>query len=281
MPITNNLNLPEPLVEAIRNDGYTKGDADFSTTELISPPRIAQLRRGHGKHITEDAADRIFSLFGQAVHTILERGASDKYLVEKRFFLEHDGARISGQIDLYDIPARKLQDWKITSRWTTADGAKPEWVAQANINRLLMLESGYEVDALEYVAIYRDWSKLAASRERDYPQHQVETIPILIWPVTQTKQYLSERIRLHREAAEALPLCTPDERWEKPTRWALMKKGQKRAVKLYDSKDEMPELTDQQYVEERPGECTRCLHYCPVVAFCSFGRELLQEKFAA
>ena len=30
MKITNELGLPEPLVDAVKNDGYTKGDADFS-----------------------------------------------------------------------------------------------------------------------------------------------------------------------------------------------------------------------------------------------------------
>ena len=37
MKITNELGLPEPLVDAVRNDGYTKGNADFSVTGLISP----------------------------------------------------------------------------------------------------------------------------------------------------------------------------------------------------------------------------------------------------
>lgn len=43
MNITNELGLPEPLVDAVRNDGYTKGNADFSVTGLIAPPHQRKL----------------------------------------------------------------------------------------------------------------------------------------------------------------------------------------------------------------------------------------------
>ena len=67
MNITNELNLPEPLVDAIRNDGYTKGDADFSITGLMSPPYQRKLMGEYGGKITEDAADRIWSLVRQSI----------------------------------------------------------------------------------------------------------------------------------------------------------------------------------------------------------------------
>ncbi len=278
MKFTNTLNLPGPLVRAVENDNYTGGTAsDYTTTSLIGPPRIRALRQKHSDQLTEDVSDRIFSLFGQVVHTIIERAATDE-LVEKRLFMEIDGKTVSGQIDLYQ--GTTLWDWKTTTIYAGKDGAKQEWIEQGNINRLLCHENGIEVKAIQYVALYRDWSLMKAGREMDYPQKQVEIFNLPVWPLPQTRQFVSERIRLHEAAKIELPLCTPEERWERPSKFALMKKGVKRAVKLYDIEEEaLAAQTDpKHFIEYRPGESIRCQHYCPVSAYCSQGREVLAEK---
>lgn len=279
--ITNELSLPEPLVSAVHNDSYDRGDCDYSTTMLIAPARIVQLRKEHRGQITEDVSDRIFTLMGQAIHSVLERAASDRYLIEQRYFHTHDGARVSGQIDLYDKETKTLQDWKITSRFTTKEGAKEEWIAQGNINRYLMWKNGIEVKAIQYVAIFRDWSKMAVSRGvKDYPPRQVQVLDLPKWSKEEVESYLSERIAVHRAAETELPMCSPEERWSKPAKFALMRKGRKRATKLYDSHDEAQAASDGQpdlYVEGRKGEETRCVHYCPVSAYCDFGRQAILE----
>src|SRR3954463_10849323 len=38
MKLTNRLGLPEPIVAAVANDGYSRGDADISVTSLLKPP---------------------------------------------------------------------------------------------------------------------------------------------------------------------------------------------------------------------------------------------------
>lgn len=279
MNLSNSLNLPEALVTAIQYDDYDKPDADFSVTELISPPRIAILRQRHSEHIVSDASDRIFSLFGKAIHVILERAASDRYLVEKRFFLTHDGYKIGGRIDIYDKETKVLSDWKITSRHTVNEGPKKEWIAQGNLNTLILRTNGYEVKKIQYVAIFRDWSKLMAYRKKDYPEHQVKVLDIPIWREKETELYLSQRILAHLEARTGeLPLCSPEERWSKPTRFALMQKGKKRAIKLFDTKEEAWAAVSgnkDRFVEKREGEETRCLHYCEVCPWCDFGREVV------
>lgn len=278
MRLLNDLNLPEPLVEAIehRDSSYDKGQSDYSVTQLIAPPRIVELKRQWHKHLVDDASNRIFALFGQAVHTILERSAGDRYVVEKRYFIEHDGAKISGQIDLYDRQEKSLQDWKICSYHVAADGAKPEWIAQGNLNRYILWKNGIRVKEIKFIGIFRDWSKLAASRKSDYPQNQVKVLPIPLWSQEEVEAYLSERISLHRAAAIELPMCSSEERWERPHKWAVMAKGKKRALKLHDSEEEARKHSDKvedSKVEDRPGENVRCLHYCPVVQYCDFGRE--------
>ena len=85
MKITNKFNLPEAIYEAVKNDGYTRGDSDISVTQLIDSPYIRELKNNHNSEIEEDATDRIWSLLGQAVHTILER-ADTEDLKEERLY---------------------------------------------------------------------------------------------------------------------------------------------------------------------------------------------------
>jgi len=61
MKLTNNLRLPDPMVRAVGNDSYTKGDADISVTELLTPPQLRALRIKHHDEIVEDVSDRIWS----------------------------------------------------------------------------------------------------------------------------------------------------------------------------------------------------------------------------
>ncbi len=278
MRLTNNLNLPSPLVQAIANDNYSGGRAsDYSTTGLIQPPRIAALRRQYRDALSEDVADRIWALFGQVTHTIIERAATDE-LVEKRLFMEVSGKTISGQIDLYKSDT--LWDWKTTSIYSGKDGAKAEWIQQGNINRLLCAENGITVNQIQYVALYRDWSQMAAARKSDYPQKQVEVFSLPLWPLEKTRAFIEERIALHEAAKVELPLCSDEERWARPERWALMQKGKKRALKLYDTEQQaIAAITDEkkQRIEHRPGENVRCLHFCSVSAYCSQFREMMME----
>jgi len=289
MVLTNRNNLPLPLVEAVRNDPYDRGDCDFSVTELILPPRIGELRRQHRGEITEDASDRIFALLGQAIHTILERVAGERYLVEKRFTIYHknSGVKVSGRIDCFDQQTRTLADYKLTSRYATKDGIKPEWEAQGNLNRLLMEKNDTKVKKIEFWAIYRDWSKMAVSRGvKEMPLEQVQAFEIPMWDLAETEAYLDERIQLHQEAAETLPLCTDEERWYKPAKWAVMKKGREKAIRggLCASEEAAAEMIagfddPKQYrIEYRKGEHQRCMHYCDVAPFCSFFKELLEQE---
>ncbi len=287
MTLTNSLGLPEPIVNAIRSDDYSKGDCDFSVTELIKPVRIRALGKKWSEHLTEDVSDRIFSLFGRAVHSVLEH-AGEEYVTEERFISYIEFLKIGGQIDVYDSASAMLSDYKLCSRYVVGDGVKPEWEQQMNCNAYLMRDNNFPVSALQIVAIFRDWSKIQAERKQDYPQKQVQILPVAMWPDIKTEAFIRERIKAHQEGEENPPICTPDERWRKPDKWALMKKGSKRAVKLYDTEEEANRNCRDQwtlmknskfhYVESRPGEDVRCLYYCPVNKYCSYYQGLMQEK---
>jgi len=68
--LTNKHDIPEVFFKACLIDKHvTRGD--ISTTQLIDAPQIRRLRAEHD--IEEDVSDRIWMLFGTAVHHVLER----------------------------------------------------------------------------------------------------------------------------------------------------------------------------------------------------------------
>src|SRR6266404_2025978 len=118
MKLENSLGLPEPIVNAIRGDDYQKGDCDFSVTELIKPVRIRALGKKWSEHLTEDVSDRIFSLFGKAMHKVLEMAADPRYsMVEKRYYADFnlgdcwecggDGAWLNTDLDKMIDPCQR------------------------------------------------------------------------------------------------------------------------------------------------------------------------------
>jgi hypothetical protein len=98
MIITNKLGLPSSIEKAVRNDRYSRGNANISVTGLIGPARKRALEITHADEITEDVAERIWALMGQIAHGILER-ADDQAWCEERLYIERHGWRISGQFD--------------------------------------------------------------------------------------------------------------------------------------------------------------------------------------
>lgn len=271
MRLTNNARLPDAIFQAVAADPYSRGDADISVTGLISPPRKVALEAAHAGELVEDASDRIWSLLGQSIHTILER-ANRKGIAERRLSITVEGWKISGGMDLYDEDG-VLVDYKTTSAWSCKGGVKDEWTHQLNIYAEILRANGHPVKGLRIVAILRDWSKLEARRDPQYPQSQVISSPVELWPAERAQKFIRERVILHQQARVSLPLCTPEERWAKPTKYALMKKGGVRAVKLYDSEADANAhaSTDSKNlrVEVRPGEATRCEAYCAAAKFCT------------
>ena len=81
MKLTNNFNLPETFINVIKRPQYSRGKAQISVTEMLNSPRIVQLRQKHMDEIETDAADMVWSLFGSAVHNILEHGKGDNHIV--------------------------------------------------------------------------------------------------------------------------------------------------------------------------------------------------------
>lgn len=282
MKVTNKYGMPNALVRAVTNDPYTY-TGNISVTQMISPPRLRWLLIRHYEELEEDATDRIWTLLGSAVHAILER-AEDKHsddLQEVRLEAETNGWVWSGQADIWQAPDA-LMDYKVTGAWATMVDSKPEWEAQLNLLAFLYRHAGFPVTKLNIVAIIRDWTKFKMMQSDDYPRRPATMIDIPLWSDLQCEEYAFKRIALHKRAEaledNELPLCTPEEMWEKPTKYAVMKDKNKRATRVVECAKEAEELLAHHQgkqpkakfkIVERKGERTRCLHYCAVSYFCN------------
>lgn len=276
MRYTNKFGLPAPLVAVIENDPYDAGDSDISTTSLILPPRIYQLRKRHDEEIHEDIADNIYRLLGHNTHSILERVQALKCLIERRFYTDIYGWRVGGKIDLYEMLVGTLSDWKITSVYSVLGGVKPEHEQQLNVNAFLMYQNDIYPKKLQIVNFLRDWSKYQA-KKHDYPDCQVVVQPIKLWSFAEQDRWLYERVKLHQECEtmpdNELPPCTSQEMWTKPTVYAVKKKGRKSALRLLDTQEKAEKWIEDNKkgdsIEVRLGENMRCEHYCNINRFCS------------
>lgn len=209
MRITNVHQLPAAIVEAVRNDPYPRERPwDFSATELIAPPQLIALMRRHEADLEEDAADRIWALFGQSVHTILER-AEPTALTETRLYGRCGTWNLSGQVDrlvaLDPQPQRvRIEDYKTTSAWSVLDGPKAEWVDQLHVLQWLAGQNGYRVGELAIIALLRDWSRGKALDGHPYPQAPVVNLRVPLADPRDLDAWIAARVQAHLAARAAL-----------------------------------------------------------------------------
>jgi hypothetical protein len=334
--ITNNQELSEGMFKALTHDEYSKGEADFSATELITPSRIIALARRNKERLTEDASDLVYRILGRSVHSLIDNArksiAGDNHELRTEYIMKVlgdysageiqtsalpdaineavktadndavfkatglefesrkfvvipiDGIKIilSGQLDYFDTKSGEIRDYKVTSRWVSADGAKDEWEKQMNIYAYILRMHGRTPQRAVIEAIYRDWSKTQAARDKSYPQKQIEQFEITLWSAEVAEAYVIGRIRSHlRAIAEQnepkIEVCSKDERWERNEQFAVTKPGRTRAIRVLDTNEDAlvwigknKRVDEIMSIEHRPGQSVRCESYCPVKEFCSF-----------
>jgi len=296
---TNEYNLPPEVFKALTKERYVGGETDYSVTTLKSPPRIVQLERRHWDSLEQDAMDNLWSMFGTMAHNLLEEHGSDDSMTEERVYMDILGRRVSGQVDHYKDGI--ITDYKVTSAWSLVYGSRvKDWEEQLNMYAYLLSASGHEVKQIQIITILRDWDKNKAKEAGNYPKSPIVVIPITLWEQEDQKSYLEYRVALHIDAEGesdgALPLCTEEEMWCQPTKYAVFKGENKRATKLFEDeadiffwlRDEMgwitesPEghiITTEHRIERRQGKRTRCEGgYCSVSQYCNVYKAYLEEQ---
>jgi len=292
MKLTNKHNLPQAFVDAVAARPYIR-KSTLSVTEMADPLQKTILTHRYFDQLEEDAIDRVWALLGSAAHEILARSTEGAQLVEERlhatFATSNGYITVSGQPDRIDADHR-LRDFKITSAWTMVYRSRDiEWARQLSYYRVLAtIATDLEIqDEAEIIAIIRDFNQHQAG-QGSYPEFPVCVVPISLLSLEdaykQMFDYCSQYLLHKGSSDEALPPCSPEDRWTQPDRFAIYKNNTvKRASRVFDSEAEaLALLTDLQaevdgkgkaknptaYVEQRKGGPRRCEDYCPVSRFC-------------
>jgi len=276
MKITNKNNLPSAFVN-IAQEQRDIVDKHYSVTTILKGVREILLTRRHNDELESDVSDMIWAVWGTAVHHVLEQ-ADDENVVELSLKKEiKDGYYLTGQCDLYNKHTFTIEDYKTASVWKIVNGDLDDWKKQGMMYAWLAVNMGWHVGKIKFHALLKDWSPAKARQGGNYPKSAITTIEwkVSAYDLLEIEEFIMSKfdkiIANEPIGDDKLPKCSEKERWATPTKWAVMKKGRKSAVKLYDSEEDLPEVMDPYYVVKREGESRKCMDYCPVREICKFG----------
>lgn len=262
------------------DDGYDlKPGADvYSATTLLKPTRSVILSRRlqeQDAQGTVDISDLVPARVGTAVHTATEvawlyhrekalknLGIPDSVIdrialnaddeddpdkiyiyMEQRSAKKIEDCWVSGKFDF--VEKGRVMDIKTTKTYTWIAGDKmDDYRLQGSIYR--WLNPGIITDDhMDVMFVFTDWSPLKAQADpKNYPPKRViiKTLPLL--DLSETELFIRKRLQElkgYRDSPqEDLPLCTPQELWMNPSKFALYKDANKtaRATKLFDNRQD-------------------------------------------
>lgn len=283
MKINNKLNLPQPFVDAVTRE-YEYKDKQYSVTTLLKDVREILLTRRHNDEIEQDVADMIWLIFGTAVHKVLEESEEADTEFKEEHFVEEveNGYKLSGQADLYNIKEKMVTDYKTCSVWKVIYNDWEDYKKQLLMYAWAFRKMGFEVDKGQIVAVIKDHSKTKAKTDSTYPQYPVYK---KIFEFTEQdfdeidtfiKKKFIEINYWETVQDDLLPICSEEARWNDGDKYAVKKKGNKRALRVYDTLEEAENHLKQDEnleLEIRKGEDKKCLEYCSCCKFCNYWLE--------
>lgn len=289
MKITNHLNLPQPFVSAVESE-YVPTPQQYSVTTVLNPSRYVILSRRHNSEVEQDVADMIWLLFGTAFHSILENSRAEEEQLQEQYLKqdlgmfdkELEGYKLSGKADLLDTKTNTMIDYKTTSVYKVMFGDYEDWRKQLLMYAWLFRQQGYEVNKGQIVALMKDHSKSKAKFDRTYPQYPVKVIDFefndqdFVDIEKEIIDKFKELKRCEQLKDNELPMCTMEERWNDGNKYAVKKKGNKRAERVFDTKEQAEEYMKEKEgyeIEERLGEDRRCMEYCSSCIYCPYWQE--------
>ena len=273
MRLLNKYNIPESIVKVVEKGLHPPKENRYSIVDLINPPLIRTLKLEKWDDIEQDISEFLWMILGTAVDTILTdvvcKGIQKQHKVE----YEVDGSTIVGILDIIDDTT--ILDWKCT-KCSSLHYEQNMWAAQLQLYSLLLgIERGLKgihipITKLQDYLILRDWDARLALRH-DYPQIPFQVINVEPWTTKQQMDYLLSRLRDHKENPHRQ--CTPEEKWQTQTMYAVKNPAVTKAYRVLPSKEEAEQwiLKNKKkgvIIEERPGENKKCNLYCSVRSVC-------------
>ena len=278
MKINNKLNLPQPFVDAVTKE-YEYKEKQYSVTTILKDVREILLTRRHHNEIEQDVADMIWLILGTATHSILENSQEADTEFKEEHFVEEVQ---NGQADLYNAEEKMVTDYKTCSVWKVIYDDWEDYKKQLLMYAWVFKKMGFEVEKGQIVAIIKDHSKTKAKVDSSYPQYPVykKVFNFSEQEFKEIEEFIKDKFtqieKYEKTADDQLPLCTEESRWNDGDKYAVKKKGNKRALRVYDTLKEAEEhlkQDDSLELEIRKGEDKKCLEYCSCCEFCSYWKE--------
>lgn len=288
MKLENKHRAPESFMRFCASDSYSRGDSDFSATDLIEEPRIVALKRMYPDMGTEDPYENPWKYISTIFHSLMESHSPDGEVAEQRLFSEIDGVKISGAMDVQVISNGNVTigDYKMTTSYAIKDTKK--WEQQLNIYAWLVeRESGYSVRELLVYAFIRDWKISMSEKIADYPSTPGLTIDIPLWDFSERQAFIEARVDLHSRCASMseaeLPACSEESRWPSGTLWSVeyLLDSNEPSKKFFRTKRDANKFIDSLSFEDQLftnlsktyETFRRCKSYCEFSDVCSVWNE--------
>lgn len=284
---TNKHGLPEEVVKAIMKDRYTDETEeafDLSASTLCSPTQMIVLKKRHKKRLKIfDVVDKFASFLGTIAHHVLEEAWHESMgsVSERRLYMQVLGETIAGKMDIYHDGA--IRDYKVTKIYKINKKDFYDWEVQLNIYAQLCRENGFPVNELKVICMLSDWTKGQARYKNNYPQAPIVIIPLRLWSEEEAKGFIWAKVEeiKHAEAMTDAEIavkypCSDYERWINSEGFAVMRQGNSKATKKFDTREEANEFMkdwpqkkrDEHYIDERKSDATRCIDWCDCANVC-------------
>ena len=311
MKYTNNFGFPPFVVDWLKFDEYDFDPEVYSATRLLRPTRMIVLEKRHNNELEIDITEVVASRYGTALHDSIEKLKFKNALQEHRFFCEVDGQMISGKPDILEErfwkkgykPVTKLKkgkeynlwDIKSTSVWTFIYGSRDvDHLKQLSQYRYMVMHDKENEGLLvsrdaKIIYMFTDHSRSKARQGGDYPKHRIAIKDVKLMTTEETEVFIRGKLghinHFMDTPEQELPECTREDLWQGDDKWAVIKRGRKSAVKVYDNEEDASDRVVQEgenihWVEKRPGKVNRC-NYCNVSPWCSQFKMLKEEGIIA
>lgn len=278
MKITNKLNMPKAIIEALDND-YQYQPHRYSVTELLNGTRQIILTRKYNDELTRDAADSITALIGTALHSIFEMHNEGNIINEFKMEIPVGIDTVVGKADYVDPDNLIIGDYKTTSVSKVMKNDFTDWEMQLRAYAYMYWKIyDKRIKECKIHCILKDWSKVKLSTSNgNYPAspYYEYSFKIVDSDLIEIEKFLNLKLREIRENefkddADIIE-CTDAEKWYSGTTWAVYKKeGDKKATKVFTNETDA-NLFSQEiggFVVERRGQCLKCDLYCDCAKKC-------------
>ena len=286
MKITNKYNLPQALVDLIKNSQFGHTEKCYSATTILNPTRFIILNRRHNDEIEIDASQCINQVLGTATHSLIEKfdktGFAEIYLKEEI----RDGYFLTGKCDLYDEVNFALVDYKTANVWKIKFSDFDDWRRQGLIYSWLLIKKGHYVERIRFHALLKDWTarekRLADMKGEFYPESQVYTYELKITSadLIEIEKFIRDKfdelIEAEKLSDDDLLDCGKKDTWYTGDKFAVYGTNKNKAMRVFDTYEEANDyLNNKGGVEivARKGEYRRCQDYCECCKFCKYYEE--------